>query len=157
EIQCFSTKIHKDSLLPKFTKTEILKNQPCNSEIKYEAPKYIETTLKNTRSFLLDSLSYTNELRKQQSLKIILLNYASSLDRKEVFSKELGAIIEKENTTNKLFDKIANSHKRQQFQKSNFKLTYIKNNSSTIMEVAQDYITQILQQMNKSLYTCKKK
>ncbi|CAG8817197.1 10389_t:CDS:2 [Gigaspora margarita] len=123
EMHYLSTKINKDSLLPKTTRTEILKNQPHNSEIKYEAPsidkqiwklmspqakepdkllakvayhsfailrpldnslraiynikpdnndealmawEYNETALKDTRSLLLDSLSYTNEIRKQQ-------------------------------------------------------------------------------------------
>ncbi|KAF0541066.1 hypothetical protein F8M41_005908 [Gigaspora margarita] len=149
EMRCLPTKIHKDSLLPKTMRTEILKNQPHNSEIKYEAPSMdkriwklispqaketdkllakVAYPLKDTRSLLLDSLSYTNELRKQQSLKVILPNYAPPSDREEVFGEELGSIIEKENTTNNLFDKAADSHKRQQYQKNKFKPTYIKSN-----------------------------
>ncbi|KAF0431520.1 hypothetical protein F8M41_005388 [Gigaspora margarita] len=151
EMHCLSTKINKDSLLPKTMRTEILKNQTHNSEIKYEAPnmdkriwklmspqakepdkllakvayplmawEYNETALKDTRSLLFDSLSYTNEIRKQQLLKVISPNCAPPSDREEVFGKELGSIIEKENTTNKLFDKAADSHKRQQYQKNKF-------------------------------------
>ncbi|CAG8836535.1 32014_t:CDS:1, partial [Gigaspora margarita] len=37
EICCLLIKIYKDSLLPKSTRTKILKNQLCNLEIKYEA------------------------------------------------------------------------------------------------------------------------
>ncbi|CAG8787085.1 39063_t:CDS:2 [Gigaspora margarita] len=213
EMHCLPTKIHKDSLLPKTTRTEILKNQPCNSEIEYEAPsmnkriwklmslqaketnkllakvayrssailrplnnslkaiynmnpdnnnealmawEYIETALKDTRSLLLDSLSYTNKLQKQQSLKIISPNYAPPSDRKEVFGKELGSIIEKENTTNKLFDKVADSRAitgyitEHKIRKTGFGV-------ATIIEVTQDHTTQVLQQINKRLYTCGKK
>ncbi|KAF0348083.1 hypothetical protein F8M41_015597 [Gigaspora margarita] len=93
--------------------------KPDNNNEALMAWEYNETALKDTRSLLLDSLSYINELRKQQSLKVISPNCAPPSDREEVFCEELGSIIEK-NTTNKLFDKAVDSHKRQQYQKNKF-------------------------------------
>ncbi|CAG8547338.1 40256_t:CDS:2 [Gigaspora margarita] len=158
EMCCLLTKIHKNSLLPKTTRTEILKNQPRNSEIKYKAPtlEYIEIALKDKRSLLLDSLSYTNELRKLQSFKVISPNYVPPSEREEVFGEELGSNIEKENTTNKLFDKAADS-RAITGHITEHKIREMGFRAATIMEVAQDYTTQVLQQINKRLYTCGKK
>ncbi|CAG8582884.1 7892_t:CDS:10 [Gigaspora margarita] len=158
----FSTKIHKDNLLAKTARTNILKEQPRNAEIKYEAPTmdkriwklmspqaketdkllskiayrssatlpwhYVETSLKDTRALLLDTLSYINDLRRQQSLKVILPNYTPPSGKEEVFGDDLEPIIEKENSTNKLFDKAAESRKKQQhnYKESSYKPSYVK-------------------------------
>ncbi|KAF0443716.1 hypothetical protein F8M41_003535 [Gigaspora margarita] len=187
EMLNFTTTIHKDNLLSKSTRAEILKEQPWNTQIKYEAPHMdkriwklmspqakgtdkllskvayrslatlrpldntlraiyhakpdtnsealqtwncIESSLKDTRALLLDNLSYINDLRRQQSLKVISPNYTPSSERKEVFGDDLNSIIERENATNKLFNKAAdNCKKQQQNYKGNFsRPTYVKSN-----------------------------
>ncbi|CAG8713258.1 22356_t:CDS:2, partial [Racocetra persica] len=45
--------------------------------------------------------------KRQQSLKVISSNYAPLMDKDKVFGEELCSIIEKENSTNKLFNKTA--------------------------------------------------
>ncbi|CAG8667735.1 1345_t:CDS:2, partial [Gigaspora rosea] len=115
-----STRIHKDNLFSKTSRSEILRNQPWNSEIKYKTPtmdkqiwklmltqakdtdkllakpnndtealqawEYIKTALKDTRFLLLNSLSYTNDLRKRQkSLKVISPNYTLPKNKDKVF------------------------------------------------------------------------
>ncbi|KAF0372165.1 hypothetical protein F8M41_013140 [Gigaspora margarita] len=89
----------------------IYNTKPKNDTEALQVWEYIETVLNDTRSLLLDSLSYTNNFRRQQLLKVILSNYTPPMDKDEVFGDELGSIIEKENSTNKLFDTVANSCK----------------------------------------------
>ncbi|CAG8823075.1 34265_t:CDS:2, partial [Gigaspora margarita] len=99
----------------------------------------IESSLKDTKVLLLDNLSYINDLRRQQSLKVISPNYTLSSEKEKVFGDDLNSIIERENATNKLFNKAANNHKKQyQNYKGNVsRPIYIK---TTTMGVAQGHI-----------------
>ncbi|CAG8796101.1 904_t:CDS:2, partial [Gigaspora rosea] len=65
---------------------------------------------------------------RQQSLKVISSNYTPPLGKEEVFDDDLEPIIEKKNSTNKLFDKAAESRKKQQhnYKGSSYKPLYVK-------------------------------
>ncbi|CAG8652033.1 30005_t:CDS:2, partial [Gigaspora margarita] len=156
EMLNFTTTIYKDNLLSKFTRAEILKEQPRNAQIKYEAPhmdkriwKLMSPQAKETDK-LLSKVAYcslamlhpldntlraiyyakpdTNSEALQQSLKVISPNYIPSLEREEVFGDDLNSIIKRENATNKLFNKAADNHKKQhQNYKGNVsRPTYVK-------------------------------
>ena len=56
---------------------------------------------------LLDSLSFENELRRDQALKSISPGFKKHSDREEVFGDDLPEIIQHENETNKLFNDAA--------------------------------------------------
>ncbi|CAG8487830.1 11864_t:CDS:2 [Gigaspora margarita] len=144
----FTTAIYKDNLLSKSTRTEIFKEQPRNAQIKYEAPhmdkriwklmspqaketdKLLSKVAYYTRALLLDNLSYINNLRRQQSLKVISPNYTPSSEREKVFGDNLNSIIERKNATNKHFNKAANNHKKQQqnYKGNISRPTYVKSN-----------------------------
>ncbi|CAG8815755.1 22745_t:CDS:2 [Gigaspora margarita] len=107
----------------------------------------IELSLKDTRALLLDNLSYINDLRRQQSLKVISPNYTLSSKREEVFEDDLSSIIERENATNKLFNKAADNHKKQQqnYKENIPRPTFVKRNpyygqeAATTMGVTQGH------------------
>ena len=61
----------------------------------------------NTRTLLLDSLSFGNDLRRDQALKSIVPGYKKSSEREEVFGDDLSSIIQKENESSKLFNDAA--------------------------------------------------
>ncbi|CAG8820719.1 41303_t:CDS:2, partial [Gigaspora margarita] len=87
-----STRIHKENLLSQASRLEILRNQPQNAEIKYEAPIMDKQIWKLMPTHAKD----TDKLLAEQSLKVILSNYTPPMDKDEVFGDKLGLIIKKE-------------------------------------------------------------
>ncbi|CAG8659998.1 24406_t:CDS:2, partial [Cetraspora pellucida] len=72
----------------------------------------VETTLLQARALVLDTLSFTNDIRRDKALKLISPNYKPKADHSEVFGKCLHEFIEKENATNKLIHKALLHKKR---------------------------------------------
>ena len=72
-----------------------------------DAWNLLERNALNSRSLLLDSLSFGNELRREQALKSVVPGYKNNPEREEVFGNDLSSIIQKENETNKLFNDAA--------------------------------------------------
>ncbi|KAF0366908.1 reverse transcriptase [Gigaspora margarita] len=81
------TRIHKENLLSQASRSEILRNQPQNAEIKYEA----STIDKQIWKLMPIHTKDTNKLLA----KIISPNYTLPIDKDEVFGDEFGSIIEK--------------------------------------------------------------
>jgi hypothetical protein len=67
----------------------------------------LEQTVLNSRALVLDSLSYVNDIRREQALKSVVPGYKKPSERVEVFGDDLADIIKKENETNKLFNDAA--------------------------------------------------
>ncbi|CAG8632204.1 13776_t:CDS:1 [Dentiscutata heterogama] len=159
EIARLPTKIHKDNILTRSQRSNILKNEPRNTNISYnplamdkriwrllpshakeldkvlakvayrtsaalrlldnvlksvyvskpphsdqdmlQAWSLIEGLLTNTRALLLDLLSFINQNRRDQAIKVLSPSYNPPADNEEVFSQDLSSLIEKENATNK--------------------------------------------------------
>jgi hypothetical protein len=80
-----------------------------------EAWAQLEQTTLNARALVLDSLSFGNEIRKEQALKSISPGYKKPSEHSEVFGDELPEIIQRENQTNKLFNDAA-WQKRRSYQ-----------------------------------------
>ncbi|CAG8805010.1 382_t:CDS:2, partial [Gigaspora margarita] len=136
EMLNFTTTIHKDNLLSKSTRAEILKEQPRNAQIKYEAPHM------DKRIWKLMSLQAkeTDKLLSKQSLKVIFPNYTPSSEREEIFGDDLNSIIEIENATNKLFNKAVDNRAITTFPTIVFKDREMFFGVATTMGIAQGYI-----------------
>ncbi|CAG8816051.1 34819_t:CDS:2, partial [Racocetra persica] len=172
-----------------YTKTQILKNQPHNADIIYDAPamdkhlwklislqakeidkflskKYIETAFKDFRPLFLDTLFYTNELRREQSLKVISPNYTPPIEKKEqtvvrsnIIIKEIVSdplmlkvqrrpqlwgspkILQQPKLYDQLIEKLLPVRKRYQsewFSPSSLNIILIKANNPTIPELLNE-------------------
>ena len=94
----------------------------------YKAWVQLEQSVLNTRALVLDSLSYTNELRREQALKsTISPTYQKPSGKEEVFGEELNETVRLETEVNKLLNDAFWQKKRSIQSKSqpaslNFKL-----------------------------------
>jgi hypothetical protein len=71
----------------------------------YEDWVQLEQTVLNTRALVLDALSFTNELRREQALKTTISpNYQTPSGKEEVFGDDLNETIKVENEANKIFN-----------------------------------------------------
>jgi hypothetical protein len=79
----------------------------------YKAWLHLEQTVLNTRALVLYSLSYVNEVRREQALKTTISpNYQRPVGKEEVFGEELYETIKNENEANKLLNDAAWQRKR---------------------------------------------
>ena len=58
-----------------------------------DAWNLLERNALNSRSLLLDSLSFGNELCREQALKSMVPGYKNNPEREEVFGNDLSSII----------------------------------------------------------------
>ena len=85
----------------------------------YKAWVHLEQTVLNTRALVLDSLSYTNELRREQALKsTISPTYQKPSGKEEVFGEDLNETVKVENKVNKLLNDAFWQKKRSKQSKS---------------------------------------
>ena len=85
----------------------------------YKAWVHLEQTVLNTRTLVLDSLSYTNELRREQALKsTISPTYQKPSGKEEVFGEDLNETVKVENEVNKLLNDAFWQKKRSKQSKS---------------------------------------
>src|ERR1051325_125813 len=84
-----------------------------------QAWSQVERTVLNSRTLLLDSLSFGNDIRREQALKSISPSFKRPSDRVEVFGDELSELINRENETNKLFNDAAWQKRRSSQSKFN--------------------------------------
>ncbi|CAG8746657.1 12451_t:CDS:2, partial [Racocetra fulgida] len=73
--------------------------QPLDSDNEaLQSWKALEQSLLDIRSLLLDSLSYTNEIRRNEAINCLLPSHQSASEQKEVFGPtEIKETLEKEN------------------------------------------------------------